>query len=326
MKILRLISLVAVMVLSYWALSHLFIYAVPASETSPSTTVQATQPPLDGWVEAAGQRFFYIDNLPITGWHFLNGAQYYFAANGAMHTGFLEAEGSTYYFAEDGKMVVGNRAIEGTFYSFTSDGKKITLINPWHSRPEDPNLELKKLSSDYATKDIYVSAECYDALIAMLRECNAVCPSACVVSGYRSIQTQEELFNNKIQRVMQAQGVSQEEAAAIAARSVAIPGTSEHQLGLAVDIVDDEYWVLDQKQENMPAQQWLMKNSWRFGFILRYPTGKTAETGIIYEPWHYRYVGEKVAAEIYHSGLTLEAYLQQLTDGTWVSPIPRQEQ
>ena len=316
MKTLRLLFLIAILLVSYWALSHLFIYAVPADEESPGTTAPATQPFLEGWVKNAGEQFFYINNVPVTGWQYLDGAQYYFDSNGAMHTGFWEADDSTYYFAADGKMVTGNIEIEGTFYSFTSSGQQITLINPWHSLPEDSTLQLVKLSTDYASENTYVSAECYDALIAMLTECNQVCPTACVASGYRSRASQEKLFAKKIQRVMEEQGVSAEQAAAIAARSVAVPGTSEHQLGLAVDIVDTKYWVLDQKQEDMPAQKWLMENSWRFGFILRYPTGKTSVTGIIYEPWHYRYVGQKVAAEIYQSGLTLEEYLQQLTDGT----------
>lgn len=323
MKILKLITLVAVMVLGYWALSHLFIYAVPADGAPPSTTVPTTEPSLEGWVKNTQGQFFYVNNIPVTGWQYLDGASYYFAENGAMHIGFLKTDDGTYYFETDGKMVVGNKEIDGTFYSFTSSGQQIALINPWHSRPEDPNLELKKLSSDYASGNTYISTECYDALIAMLDECNRICPTACVASGYRSKEKQEELFKNKILRVMDSQGVSEEEAAVIAARSVAVPGTSEHQLGLAVDIVDTKYWVLDKKQEEMPAQKWLMENSWRFGFILRFPTGKTSVTGIIYEPWHYRYVGEKVAAEIYHAGLTLEEYLQQLTDGTWVSPIPR---
>ena len=81
----------------------------------------------------------------------------------------------------------------------------------------------------------------------MLDECNRICPTACVASGYRNKEKQTELFEKKIQRVMDAKGVSREEATVIAALSVAVPGTSEHQLGLAVDIVDTKYWVLDEK-------------------------------------------------------------------------------
>ena len=64
----------------------------------------------------------------------------------------------------------------------------------------------------------------------------------------------------------------------------------------------------------MPAQKWLMSNSWKYGFILRYPNSKTDVTGIIYEPWHYRYVGKELAKELYESGLTLEEYLNNLTE------------
>ena len=325
MKITKILILAAILLLGYLALAHIFLpYLMPEEVAAVPTVPAPTDPPkLSGWIEADGQLFFYVDDIPVTGWQFLDGANYYCTETGAMHTGFLKSEDSTYYFEADGKMVVGNKEIDGIFYSFTSSGQQITLINPWHSLPEDPNLELIKLSTKYTSGNTYISAECYDALIAMLDECNRICPTACVASGYRSKEKQTELFEKKIQRVMDAQGVSREEATVIAALSVAVPGTSEHQLGLAVDIVDTKYWVLDEKQEEMPAQKWLMENSWRFGFILRFPTNKTEVTGIIYEPWHYRYVGERVAAEIYHSGLTLEEYLQQLTDGTWVSPLPR---
>ena len=90
---------------------------------------------------------------------------------------------------------------------------------------------------------------------------------------------------------------------------VARPGTSEHQTGLAVDIVDQNYQLLDEKQENTPVQQWLMAHCTEYGFILRYPTGKSKITGIGYEPWHYRYVGSDAAREITDQGLCLEEYL-----------------
>ena len=80
-------------------------------------------------------------------------------------------------------------------------------------------------------------------------------------------------------------------------------------LGLAVDIVARDYQLLDERQEETAEQQWLMKNCWRYGFILRYPTDKTEETGIIYEPWHYRYVGREAAEEITRQEICLEEYL-----------------
>ena len=101
----------------------------------------------------------------------------------------------------------------------------------------------------------------------------------------------------------------QEEAKVEAAKAVAIPGTSEHQLGLAVDIVDANMQDLTDEQENTETQKWLMANSWRYGFIHRYPNGRTDITGIIYEPWHYRYVGKDAAQDIFNRDITLEEYL-----------------
>ena len=90
---------------------------------------------------------------------------------------------------------------------------------------------------------------------------------------------------------------------------MAYPGTSEHNLGLAADIVAKDYQLLDDKQAETPEAVWLEENCWRYGFILRYPTDKTGETGIIFEPWHYRYVGKEAAREIMEQGICLEEYL-----------------
>mgnify|MGYP002520046564 FL=1 len=130
-------------------------------------------------------------------------------------------------------------------------------------------------------------------------------------SAYRTHGDQVYLYNNKIQRLIN-EGYSEEEARKLAGTVVAVPGTSEHELGLAFDLVDNDYRNLDEAQENTAVQKWLMENSWRFGFILRYPSDKSEITGIIYEPWHYRYVGKHEAQKIYESGLCLEEYLESL--------------
>ena len=106
-------------------------------------------------------------------------------------------------------------------------------------------------------------------------------------------------------------GCGQEEAEANAATAVAIPGTSEHELGLAADIYSSENMDLDESQVNTFTQQWLMENSWRYGFVLRYPQDKSDITGIIFEPWHYRYVGKKHAKKIFDAGICLEEYLDE---------------
>ena len=121
-----------------------------------------------------------------------------------------------------------------------------------------------------------------------------------VVSSHRSHAAQKALYSSKLATMGRA----------YTQKYVAVPGTSEHQTGLALDIVAAGYQILDEEQEDTAEQKWLMENSWKYGFILRYPNGKSALTGIIYEPWHYRYVGREAAQEIYERGVCLEEYLQ----------------
>ena len=289
--------------------------AVPTTlppETTAAPTTIPTEPPT-GWLEINGMRYYrFPDGTHATGWFEDNGKTYYIAPNGFMHTGWLEQDGKTYYFKEDGTMAVGEIQIDGVNYHFTADGWRIILVNPWNTVPEDYDPTLVEIPSGLATQGVLVSQECYDALIAMLEACNADTPRAVVVSGHRTHAYQEKLYKNKVSRV-QAEGYSYEEALVEAAKVVAIPGTSEHQLGLAVDIVDNRSYSLTDYQATLPAQKWLMEHCWEFGFILRYPDDKTNVTGIIYEPWHYRYVGLELAKELYDAGLTLEEYIQGLT-------------
>lgn len=180
----------------------------------------------------------------------------------------------------------------------------LTLVNPWNPLPEDYETD-----TVWLYEEIWVDSRCYDDLNEMLDECRSAGGWPYVCSGYRTMETQQNLFNNKVYRVIFEDGVPAQYAAEEAAKVVALPGTSEHQLGLAVDIMDYYYPYLNSEQENTYTQRWLMENSWRFGFILRYPSGSSDITGIIYEPWHYRYVGRECAEEIYELGITLEEYL-----------------
>ena len=122
---------------------------------------------------------------------------------------------------------------------------------------------------------------------------------------------QAELHEREVEMYLN-QGLSGEEARTEAGFWVAVPGCSEHQMGLAVDIVDASWPELDQSQEQTAVQQWLMAHCAEYGFILRYPVDKSEITGIGYEPWHYRYVGKRNAGNIMDSGLCLEEYLDLL--------------
>ena len=183
------------------------------------------------------------------------------------------------------------------------DGKwNLLLVNPWNPIPDGFSVELEYLDNGAVDK------RCYPQLQQMMDDCRAEGLSPYICSSFRTQELQQELFDNQI-AVFRGQGYDEDEARRLAAREVAVPGTSEHQLGLAVDIIDTSNWNLDESQEHTAAQQWLMANSWRYGFILRYPNSKRDITGIIYEPWHYRYVGYDVAKEIHERGICLEEYL-----------------
>lgn len=122
------------------------------------------------------------------------------------------------------------------------------------------------------------------------------------ISGYRSYETQVELYNNKINQMLAA-GYSEDEAPIQAATVVMVPGSSEHNLGYAMDICS-----LYESFEDTDEFAWLMENAEDYGFILRYPEDKQDITMVIYEPWHWRYVGVDAARAINASGLTLEEY------------------
>lgn len=186
-----------------------------------------------------------------------------------------------------------------------TDRWNLTLVNLWNTLPASYSVTLTQLKNGQS-----VDARCYPHLQAMIDDCQTAGLSPLICSSYRTQEKQERLFNNKINKLI-AQGYSKEAATIEAGKSVAVPGTSEHQLGLAVDIVDIHNQNLNQAQENTAVQKWLMENSWKYGFLLRYPNGKSDITGIIYEPWHYRYVGKDVAKEIYEQGICLEEYLLQ---------------
>ena len=180
---------------------------------------------------------------------------------------------------------------------------RLLLVNPWNKLPEGYTVELKSLANG-----LKVDARICDDLSAMLGACFDAGLHPVVCSAYRSNATQQRLHNNKIARLMAA-GYGREAAVQEAGRWVAAPGTSEHQTGMALDIVSYSYQNLTRKQEETAEQKWLMEHCWEYGFILRYPSDKCEITGIGYEPWHYRYVGRDTAMAIRESGLCLEEYL-----------------
>lgn len=183
--------------------------------------------------------------------------------------------------------------------------KLLTVVNPWNQISAAYQPDLVELGDG-----LLFDESAAGALAEMLSACRKAGGVPCPISAYRTQEYQQELFDNKIRRVIAA-GYSAEEAPLKAAESVAVPGTSEHQLGLAVDIVDEYYPELDYAQEWTGTQQWLIQHCTEYGFILRYPSDDSSITGIIFEPWHYRYVGKSIALKIKEMGVTLEEYVNQ---------------
>ena len=198
--------------------------------------------------------------------------------------------------------------------SYTPDGHyiqtglpswELRLVNPWNPLPEDYDYE--------ANLAVYTENRQFDSrAMNALRQMLAAGSDYGLwgVSLYRSYDLQVSLFNRQVARVKTA-GMSEEEARAKAATVVARPGTSEHHIGLAADILGSGFTSLEEEFEQTPAFAWLKAHCAEYGFILRYTKEAEPITGVIYEPWHYRYVGVEAATEIMERGITLEEYLEE---------------
>ncbi len=250
-----------------------------------------------GWVDTDEGRFYIDpDGTMHTGWLTVEEKTYFLTENGSVHIGWLELDGKRYYFRPDGTMAVGRVEIDGTARYFTSKGEYFVLVNPWNPVPGDYEYNLVWFDG------FQVDAACRDELAQMRADCIAAGLAFQITSAYRGYNYQNTLFQRKVDRLMNA-GYSRSAAESETSRSIAIPGTSEHQLGLAVDI-----------KSGNATYSWLARNSWKYGFIMRYPSGATNLTGIYYEPWHFRYVGKELAEELYNLGLCVEAYMDMLTE------------
>ncbi|MBC6678511.1 M15 family metallopeptidase [Zhenpiania hominis] len=177
-------------------------------------------------------------------------------------------------------------------------GWNLMLVNSQYRIPDDYSMDLIRLSNGEQ-----VDSRIYPALQEMFDDARADGYNLFVRAGYRNGEVQENLMEDKIETYRQ-EGYSQREAEHEAEKWVAKPGTSEHELGLAVDI------NAEGQTDGNRLYQWLAEHSWKYGFILRYPAEKEEITGIDYEPWHFRYVGKQAAKEMYEQDLCLEEYVQ----------------
>lgn len=180
----------------------------------------------------------------------------------------------------------------------------MVLVNGAHEMEEGYVPELVELKDGYQ-----VDKRIVDAAKQMLADAKADGMKIVICSAYRSVSRQEEIFNDSMKDRLKS-GMGYWDAYVDTSQSVAEPGTSEHALGLALDLISNQYSELDERQEGTKEAKWLEENCHKYGFILRYPPEKTSITGIIYEPWHYRYVGVEHATKIMELGVTLEEYLK----------------
>lgn len=181
----------------------------------------------------------------------------------------------------------------------------LLLANAENPLPQDWSIQTEEVQNSYE-----MDKRAAPAMREMIQAAKEDGVELMLCSAYRSVKKQQQLFDRSQQAYM-AQGMSEEEAYAKTATETAIPGTSEHQTGLAADIVTPTYQMLDAGFADTPAGQWLSEHAAEYGFVLRYPQDKQEVTGIIYESWHYRFVGKTHAKLMKESGLCLEEYLQQ---------------
>lgn len=246
-----------------------------------------------GWEESQeGRRYFAEDGTMVTGWLQMEEGKYYMETDGLMQTGWIQLQEYRYYLQEDGTAAVGPLELDGTTYYFTPAGIHVVLVNRNHYVPDYYDPDLVTYQSYHQ-----VSAICLEPLRQMIADCEAAGNRIDFNSAYRTIGTQQGILDSRTQEYMDKYGISYGAARARALQSVAVPGTSEHHLGLAVDLIGKS------------AQEWLAEHCWEYGFILRYTAEKQALTGIINEPWHFRYVGLEVSMDMKDSGLCLEEYL-----------------
>lgn len=200
-------------------------------------------------------------------------------------------------------------------------GRALALVNNYNELPEDFEWNLVYWSNGQAVDKSILNKSDFDILAIdklayqPLKDMFEAAEKAGVpldfYSGYRSIVRQNRNFVRSVDNNMKS-GLTLEQAKAKTNKSRAYPGTSEHNLGLAVDILVKGNRDLSENFEKTAQFKWLSENAENYGFILRYPKDKTNITEIIYEPWHYRYVGVEHAKKMNQLGMCLEEYIEYL--------------
>ena len=186
----------------------------------------------------------------------------------------------------------------------------MVLVNHTCKMPDDYTFDTKECGSATAVNKTLQTAAC-DAFLSMQKAAAADGVTVWMQSGYRSVKYQTSLYERKTKYYLD-KGYDNATAREKAAAVVNPPGYSEHNCGLAADLNSPEHTGLDEGFEKTAAFRWLCEHAGDYGFILRYPKDAEDKTEIIYEPWHWRYVGVENAAKINASGLCFEEYIETL--------------
>ena len=190
------------------------------------------------------------------------------------------------------------------------DDPRMVLVNHTSKMPDDYTFDTKECGSATAVNKTLQTAAC-DAFLSMQKAAAADGVTVWMQSGYRSVKYQTSLYERKTKYYLD-KGYDNATAKEKAAAVVNPPGYSEHNCGLAADLNSPEHTGLDEGFEKTAAFRWLCEHAGDYGFILRYPKDAEDKTEIIYEPWHWRYVGVENAAKINASGLCFEEYIETL--------------
>ena len=186
----------------------------------------------------------------------------------------------------------------------------MVLVNHTSKMPDDYTFDTKECGSATAVNKTLQTVAC-DAFLEMQKAAAADGVTVWMQSGYRSVKYQTSLYERKTKYYLD-KGYDNATAKEKAAAVVNPPGYSEHNCGLAADLNSPEHTGLDEGFEKTAAFRWLCEHAGDYGFILRYPKDAEDKTEIIYEPWHWRYVGVENAAKINASGLCFEDYIETL--------------
>jgi D-alanyl-D-alanine carboxypeptidase len=192
---------------------------------------------------------------------------------------------------------------------YENNPELLVLVNKEHELDEDYDSQLRSICNGR----LEASGRLYEDLCAMLQAAGTEGYDYWIASAYRSRERQQELVDEDVSALMQ-KGFSYEEALGETLRETMPAGCSEHETGLALDLLCSGNTAMDVSQADEPGNRWLAQHCQEYGFILRYPEDKVSVTEIDYEPWHFRYVGKEAAQYITEHGLTLEEFVELATN------------